>query len=81
MSSTQRLLREIEAFISRVGITESAFGQLSAGNRRLVRSLREGRSVTLHTADAIRLFMQTYKPRRSPRRGNGRRNEPRASAA
>lgn len=80
MNSTQQLLTEIEAYIAKTGINESAFGYRSMGDRRLLNRLRTGSSVTLHTADAIRLYMKTHPPRSKPR-GNGRRNEPRASAA
>lgn len=80
MSSTKRLLAEIDAFTARTGMSESAFGQLSAGNRRLIKSLRSGRSVTLHTADAIRMFMRTYN-KASVGNGGSRRRRSEARAA
>lgn len=71
MNSTQKLLAEIEAFLSRTGMNAGAFGNLSVGDWGLVKRLRAGKTVTLATADAIRLYMQTHAPPRRRPRGNG----------
>lgn len=84
MNSTQQLLAEIEAYLVRTGTSMTTFGRLAVGDKRLVARLRSGCSVTLVTADAIRLFMRTYDPARRTARGKagtGRGNVPRASAA
>lgn len=58
--STDQLLLDIEAFIVARGLSATAFGALAMGDRHLVRRLRRGGSVTLDTADGLRLFMATY---------------------
>jgi len=80
MSSTQKLLADIESFISKRNMNAGTFGAMAVGDWSLVKRLRAGKTVTLETADAIRLFMRTYKSRVV--RGNGRRGgDLRVSAA
>lgn len=69
--STDELLSEIESFIAANGMSATAFGELSMGDRHLLRRLRSGGSVTLDTADAIHLFMRAYQPIRSRRSRSG----------
>lgn len=61
MDSTQELLRDIERFVKRHGISEPTFGRKAASNSNLIRSMRAGASPTLKTADRIRAYMEGYK--------------------
>ncbi len=61
-NSSMILLDEIEEFRRRHMMTATSFGLLAVNDGHLIRSLRAGRQPTLGTADAIRLFMRTYKP-------------------
>ncbi len=82
MSMTEQFKAEIEQFLRLTGIPVSTFGERSCGDKNIVKKLRAGHSITLRQADRIKLFMAGYTgplPRRA--RGNGKRNEPRASAA
>ena len=60
MSSTEKLLAEIERFLKRSGIAASTFGQAVVGDRNLVFRLRSGKDVTLGTADHIRQYMRDW---------------------
>lgn len=66
VSSSKKLLAEIEAFLLTHAMAPTAFGVLATKDRHLVRNMRAGRQVTLQTADRIRNFMSTYQspPRR-----------------
>jgi hypothetical protein len=64
-SSDAALLAEIETFCRDHEISPTAFGEEAIGDRRLVGSLREGRSVTLRTADQIRAFMAKRSGRKA----------------
>lgn len=78
---TEQVTAEIEQFLRRSGMSESAFGQQACGDKNLLRRLRAGRSITLRRADQIRAYISGYRPGPLARRGGRRRNEPRASAA
>lgn len=67
--STDELLASIEAFIEKNSMSATAFGELAMNDRHLIRRLRRGGSVTMDTADLLRLFMANYRPP-SRRRGN-----------
>jgi 5-formyltetrahydrofolate cyclo-ligase len=62
-NSNSSLLQEIERFLDRSELSASAFGQEVMGDRHLVRRLRDGKTVTLPTADKIRGFIKDWKPR------------------
>jgi len=69
--STDKLLSEIETFIEKHRMSPTAFGEASMGDRHLVRRLKGGGSVTLDTADRLRIFMADYRPPRPRAKGNG----------
>lgn len=52
-----QLLSEIEDAMAEMGIGPHRFGILAADNGRLVERLREGKTVTLVTADRVRTFI------------------------
>lgn len=52
------LLREIDAFIERHGMTPTDFGWESIGDRNLYRHLKKGRNPRFDTLDRIRAFMR-----------------------
>lgn len=54
MTDTAALLSEIEAYCARHRISEKTFGQRVVRNWKLVARLREGKSITMHTAAAVR---------------------------
>lgn len=57
-------LEEIEEFLSRedVDVSETRFGLAVLNDPHLVKELREGRNVTLKTAEKARAFIRAYKP-------------------
>ena len=57
MSSTEKLLTDIETFMRRTGMNATTFGLLAAKNPALLIHLRAGGDVRLRTADKIRQFM------------------------
>lgn len=82
MTLTAQILAEIEAFMVKHALPPSVFGELSCGDRHVIRNLRSGKSITLRRADQIRAFMAQYRPDKPSRRarGNGpRRSEARAA--
>lgn len=82
MTTAEQLLSEIEAFLKRTGMAATTFGLEACKDAHAVRRLREGYGLTIRRADQMRGFMQAYRPFPPKRpKGNGRRNEPRASAA
>ena len=71
MNAHQQLLAEIDAFLAESGMAATTFGKKAAKNSQVVDRMRDGRSVTLRTADRIRKFIRTkaeeledFKPRR-----------------
>lgn len=67
--STAGLLQEIEAYCRSAGIAESTFGRHAINDGKLCSRLREGKNVTLGTAERVRQYMQS----RSPASGNTNR--------
>ncbi len=59
-SSRQLLLDEIEAFLHRHAYRVSSFGRDAVGDAKLIGRLREGKTVSLDTADRIRAFMHRH---------------------
>ena len=55
--ATAVLHKEVQSFLKRTGMGPTYFGQLAAGNTRLVERLQSGRTVTLQTAERIRKFI------------------------
>lgn len=62
MSSHDELLAEIEAFLTRSGVSATTFGNRCVNDGKLVPRLRSGSSVTLPTADHIRDFIAEHTP-------------------
>ncbi len=71
MSSTKKLLADIEAFLAKTGMSETEFNRTAAPDHHFIRRLRSGKSCTLATADSVRLFMATYKARARMKRRTG----------
>lgn len=55
---SEKLLSEVNDFLSETGMGPSYFGKAASGNSELVRRLRDGRSIRLDTADRVRAFMK-----------------------
>ena len=53
MSTTETLLKQIEAHCAQHGIAESTFGKRAVNDGKLVSRLREGKSITLNTYQQI----------------------------
>ena len=87
MSSTQKLLAEIERFLKRHDMRATNFGIWARGDWHLVRKLRAGRVPSLETADRVREWMRQYTdahPRevsKTKRSAARRRKSPAAGAA
>ncbi len=60
-SATGALLDEIEAYCRMSGIAESTFGKIVVNDGKLCSRLREGKNVTLDTADRIRTFIKEHQ--------------------
>ena len=56
--STDALLQEIEAYCQRAGIAESTFGRHAINDGKLCSRLRNGKNVTLATAERVKDFIQ-----------------------
>ena len=78
MSSTEKLLTDIEKFMARTGMNATTFGMLAAKNPALLIHLRAGGDVRLRTADKIRQFMIDYAA--SNKRQKKAANQSRAAA-
>lgn len=55
---TTEILLRIEAYCRATGLSVTRFGEQAVGDRTLVRRLRDGRSITVHTLDKIENFMR-----------------------
>lgn len=61
LMSDETLLAEIDRFLSRTGLKPTRFGIEALGDGGLVKSLREGRSLTLRSAEQVLAFMSEYQ--------------------
>jgi hypothetical protein len=62
METTELLLRQIENFLRRTGMSASAFGQSALQNRNFVFALRKGEnSPTLKTVYRVKDFMKDFR--------------------
>lgn len=59
--SEQELLAKIEEFLERTGMSPTRFGLEAMSEGGLVKSIREGRSVTLRKGRQILAFMTDYE--------------------
>ena len=72
MSSTaESLLGEIERYCRVSRIAESTFGRQAVNDGKLCARLREGKDVTLDTAERIRTFIESHRPAGAPNGGLG----------
>ena len=70
MSSTaESLLGEIEQFCRASRIAESTFGRQAVNDGKLCARLREGKDVTLDTAERIRIFIESHRFAGTPNGG------------
>ncbi len=60
-AGAEGLLREIEAFIEKWGITQTSFGILAINDSKLVPRLRNGTDVLTNTGMRCRAFMRGYE--------------------
>jgi hypothetical protein len=56
--SGEQLLKEIGEFCRNTGLAESTFGRLAINDGKLVSRLRDGGTITTHTLDRLRTFME-----------------------
>lgn len=59
MSDRDTLLREIDAFLERTGMTETRFGRAALNDGHFLRRLRQGGNITLRTVERVQAFMRT----------------------
>lgn len=68
MSETEKLIREIDAFLRQHQMADSTFGRKAVNDGKLLTRLRSDQrkaSVTLETAARIRAFMSSFDGRRA----------------
>lgn len=60
--TSEDLLAEIDSFLARpdVGITETTFGRLAVNDGKFVGRLRDGKGLTLATAEKVRAFIRDH---------------------
>ena len=69
MTAREKLLAEIDAFLERHNMRETAFGIKAVNDPALVSNMRyHGRNVRIDTAERLREFMASYKPERRPKK-------------
>lgn len=66
MSLREELLREINVYLAKTGMTEAAFGH-ALGNSRLVKKLRGSGTISIETADSIRHFIRSGEVKKKAR--------------
>lgn len=62
----EKLLSEIEEFLSEAGIGEHRFGMLATSNGRLVERLRSGGRIWPDTEAKVRAFIRSERRKRTP---------------
>jgi phosphopantothenoylcysteine decarboxylase / phosphopantothenate---cysteine ligase len=60
------LLAEIDAFLADTGVTPTKLGLAAINDGHLVAKLRDGRSVTLKTADKVRAYISRHRRAATP---------------
>ena len=68
MNAREKLLDEIEAFLEANTLAAAKLGHDAMGDSAFVLRLRRGRNIGIDTADKIREYMRSYKPRREKQR-------------
>lgn len=64
--SDKQLLDKIEAFLVAHDMSPTRFGIEATGERSLIKSIRDGRSLTLRHATRIAAFMDDYADQANP---------------
>lgn len=54
----QPIIADVERFLNRTGMAESAFGRRAVNDWKFVRDLREGRELRRSTEQRVRTFME-----------------------
>lgn len=67
-TSNEILLRQIEQFLKKSGMSATSFGDQVLRDRHLVRRMRRGGGVTLRTADRVDAFIAEWRPARKSRK-------------
>lgn len=70
MSTKEKLMHDIEAFLVRTGMSRTRFGEDAAGERSLLKRLERGGQITIETHDRIRAFMRDWRSERPKRRAD-----------
>lgn len=65
MNSVDKFLRDIDAFLARTGLAESAFGRKAVHDGSFVSDIRKGRSPSLGLVDDTYQFMMEYDRERT----------------
>lgn len=81
LTETDRLLRDIELYVSLVGMPEWVFGAVAAGDQKLFKNLRSGKGLNLKKAERIRGYIADNPPPRRVRSKKRRRPLPAAGMA
>jgi hypothetical protein len=68
MTKTRELIRRIENYCEQEGIAPGTFGRLAVNDGKLIRRLREGKSITLRTLDRIEAKLSERRSRSRRRR-------------
>lgn len=66
----EALLEQIDAFLDATGMSPTRLGLDATGEGGLVKSIREGRSITLRTGRRLVEFMEAYCAGAVPSPGN-----------
>lgn len=67
MNAAQTLLSEIEDFSASAGIAASTLCRKAINDGKLPKRLQRGGTVTMETAEEVRQFMASYRPRQERR--------------
>lgn len=62
MLTKDRFLSEIDIFLSRSGMSASAFGKAAVGDPNFVKDVREGRHPNLRLVGRVADFIRDYSP-------------------
>lgn len=73
MSTRDKLLSEIEAYLARTGMAPTTFGSAVMNDKAFVLRLRKGKGVHADTVDHVRAWMADHPlARRRPRKAEAR---------
>lgn len=56
------LIDEIDAFLERTGMSQTAFGTQALNDPPFVQQLRDGRDIKMSTGERVRAFMENWSP-------------------